>query len=148
MGFSRQENWSGLPHPPPGDLPHPGVEPVSRALAGRFLAPPGRLFQLWSGGITRHNENARILTREPAHVCPHPCVSEPSSTPSWPPPHHVPQRSLPLRGLAVFPFGLLVFAVKPCARLVSGFFRRLFIVIEQFHLDFVVKCSTPSPPTP
>ena len=26
MGFSRQEYWSGLPCPPPGDLPHPGME--------------------------------------------------------------------------------------------------------------------------
>ena len=40
MGFFRQENWSGLPCPPPGDLPDPGIEPVSLmspALAGRFL---------------------------------------------------------------------------------------------------------------
>ena len=29
MGFSRQEYWSGLPCPPPGDLPDPGIEPVS-----------------------------------------------------------------------------------------------------------------------
>ena len=29
MGFSRQEYWSGLPCPPPGDLPYPGIEPVS-----------------------------------------------------------------------------------------------------------------------
>ena len=29
MGFSRQGYWSGLPFPPPGDLPHPGIEPVS-----------------------------------------------------------------------------------------------------------------------
>ena len=29
MGFSRQENWSGLPFPPPRDLPDPGIEPVS-----------------------------------------------------------------------------------------------------------------------
>ena len=29
MGFSRQEYWSGLPCPPPGDLPHPGIEPDS-----------------------------------------------------------------------------------------------------------------------
>ena len=40
MGFFRQEFWSGLPFPPPGDLPDPGKEPVSPAsptLAGRFL---------------------------------------------------------------------------------------------------------------
>ena len=40
MGFSRQEYWSGLPCPPPGDLPDPGIEPVSLlspALAGGFF---------------------------------------------------------------------------------------------------------------
>ena len=37
MGFPRQEYWSGLPFPPPGDLPHPGVEPTSPALAGGFF---------------------------------------------------------------------------------------------------------------
>ena len=38
-GFSRQEYWIGLPFPPPGDLPHPGTEPGSPALAGRFFTP-------------------------------------------------------------------------------------------------------------
>ena len=33
MGFSRQGYWSGLPCPPPGDLPDPGIKPVSPALA-------------------------------------------------------------------------------------------------------------------
>jgi len=40
MGFSRQEYWSGLPFPPPGDLPDPGIEPtslVSLAMTGRFF---------------------------------------------------------------------------------------------------------------
>ena len=37
MGFSRQEYWSGLPHPPPGDLPDSGIEPVSPALAGSYF---------------------------------------------------------------------------------------------------------------
>ena len=37
MEFSRQESWSGLPYPTPGDLPHPGIEPSSPALAGKFL---------------------------------------------------------------------------------------------------------------
>ena len=40
--FFRQEYWSGLPFPPPGALPDPGIEPMSPALAGRFLTaePP------------------------------------------------------------------------------------------------------------
>ena len=37
MGFSRQEYWSGLPCPPPGDLPNPGIKPMSPALAGGFF---------------------------------------------------------------------------------------------------------------
>ena len=40
LGFSRQEYWSGLPHPPPGGFPDPGMEPgfpVAPALAGGFL---------------------------------------------------------------------------------------------------------------
>ena len=49
MGFSRQEYWSGLPFPPPGDLPNLGTEPaspVSPTLARGFfttepLAKPG-----------------------------------------------------------------------------------------------------------
>ena len=36
-GFSRQEYWSGLPFPPPGDLANPGIELVSPALAGGVL---------------------------------------------------------------------------------------------------------------
>ena len=32
MGFSRQEYWSGLPFPSPGELPNPGIKPVSPAL--------------------------------------------------------------------------------------------------------------------
>ena len=37
MGFSRQEYWSGLAFPAPGDLPDPGIEPASPELAGRFF---------------------------------------------------------------------------------------------------------------
>ena len=44
VGFSRQEYWSGLPFPSQADLPDPGIEPASPALAGRFLttALPGK----------------------------------------------------------------------------------------------------------
>ena len=36
-GFPRQEYWSRVPFPPPGDLPDPGIEPASPALAGKFF---------------------------------------------------------------------------------------------------------------
>ena len=44
MGFSRQECWSGLPFPSPGDLPDPGIEPGSPALQADALPsePPGK----------------------------------------------------------------------------------------------------------
>ena len=44
-GFSRQEHWSGLPCPPPGDLPGPGIKPeslMSPALAGGFFTTVGK----------------------------------------------------------------------------------------------------------
>ena len=49
-GFPRQEYWSGLPYPPPGDLPDPWIEPTPALLqaiscvAGRFFTtePPGK----------------------------------------------------------------------------------------------------------
>ena len=54
-GFPRQEYWSGLPFPPPGDLPGPGIEPTASALqvvssiAGGFFitVPPGKPY--WVG---------------------------------------------------------------------------------------------------
>ena len=47
VGFFRQEYWTGLPRPPPGNLPDPGIEPVSLtspSLAGGFFStcPPGK----------------------------------------------------------------------------------------------------------
>ena len=44
LGFSRQECWSVLPFPSPGDLPNPGIKPISPALAGKFFTtePPGK----------------------------------------------------------------------------------------------------------
>ena len=66
MGFPRQEHWSGLPFPSPGDLPNPGIEFKSPELAGeKAMAPhsstlawkipwmeePGRLQSMGSLGV-------------------------------------------------------------------------------------------------
>ena len=50
VGFSRQEYWSGLPFPSPGDLPNPGIEPGSPALQADALPskPPGKFPQMES----------------------------------------------------------------------------------------------------
>ena len=52
MEISRQEHWSGLPFPSPGDLTNPGIKPmslVSAALAGEFFTPmtPGKLYDVY-----------------------------------------------------------------------------------------------------
>ena len=54
MGFSRQEYWSGLPCPPPGDLPHPRIEPRSPALQADSLPyePPGKPKNTGVGGLS------------------------------------------------------------------------------------------------
>ena len=59
MGFSRQEYWSGLPFPPPGDLPNPGIEPRSPTLQADALtsAPPEKpfcFFNLYTKYIMRN----------------------------------------------------------------------------------------------
>ena len=49
MEFPRQEYWSGLPFPPPGDLSDPGIELVSPSLAGRFVTTePPRKPYVWT----------------------------------------------------------------------------------------------------
>ena len=61
MGFSRQEYWSGLPFPSPGDLPDPGIEPGAGALPSE---PPGKpphttehKHNSWQRGIKAGNGN-------------------------------------------------------------------------------------------
>ena len=52
MGFSRQDYWSALPFPSPGDFPNPGIEPRSPALQADSLLPepPGKP-TLWPNGL-------------------------------------------------------------------------------------------------
>ena len=52
MGFPRQEYWSGLPFPSPGDLPNPGIEPASPALVeGFFTTEPPDISPRYLQGI-------------------------------------------------------------------------------------------------
>ncbi|CAI9176201.1 unnamed protein product [Rangifer tarandus platyrhynchus] len=66
MEFSRQEYWSGLPLPSPGDLPDPGMEPttpVSHSLAGEFFttASPGKPLMHTPNNL-QITENVLLLT--------------------------------------------------------------------------------------
>ena len=64
MEFSRQEYWIGLPCSSPGDLPDPGIKPVSLALAGRFFTtvPPGKPHRPRKPGIPSQS-HANLLAK-------------------------------------------------------------------------------------
>ena len=47
MGFSRQKYWNGLPFPPPGDLPSPGIEPTSAV--SQMICNPSSPFSIFDG---------------------------------------------------------------------------------------------------
>ena len=71
LGFSRQEYWSGLLYPPPGDLPDPGIEPVSLtspASGGRFFTTSAT----WEAPVRApsrgQTHSARPSLRAPAQV--------------------------------------------------------------------------------
>ena len=59
MGFSRQEYWSGLPFPSPGDLSNPGIEPRSPALEADALTyePPGKPYVIMPSVLKFKCEN-------------------------------------------------------------------------------------------
>ena len=61
-GFSRQGYWCGLPFPPPGDLPYPGIEPealMSPTLAGRFFTTGAT----WDGQSRGNNTDLHCILK-------------------------------------------------------------------------------------
>ena len=81
MGFSRQEYWSGLPCPPPGDLPDPGIKllsPVAPALQEDSLPLSHRGSPLLLEVRGTPSQGTDPRTSVQAQVCP---------PPSSPPPH-------------------------------------------------------------
>ena len=74
MGFPRQEYWSRLPFPPPGDLPKPGVKPESPAapaLADGLLTspPPGNNLGLRYPTIKKAEPRFQLLTKKMHKSC-------------------------------------------------------------------------------
>ena len=69
MGFSKQEYWSGLPFPSPGDLPHPGIEPRSPSFQADALTsePPGKPNIKWNmfkfRSILKRGKNKLLLIK-------------------------------------------------------------------------------------
>ena len=89
-GFSRQESWSGLPFPSPGDLPNPGIEPrsvTSPALAGEFF----------TSSVTWEARHAScffffsLLLFSVTQSCPTFCNPMDCSFPGFPVLHHLPE---------------------------------------------------------
>ena len=73
VGFSRQEYWSGLPCPPPGDLPDPGIETTSLkypALAGRFFTTSATWEAVLKPMLIYCSENPRALKNLPVSTLP------------------------------------------------------------------------------
>ena len=64
VGFPRQEYWSGLPFPSPGDLPNPGMQPASPALSGRFFItePSGKPPKFQLKASKNKERKSRILS--------------------------------------------------------------------------------------
>ena len=65
IGFSRQEYWSGLPFPSPGDLPNPGIKPGSPSLQADALSsePPGKPPNILHNRINIQNELSQLKRR-------------------------------------------------------------------------------------
>ena len=75
MGFSRQEHWSGLPFPSPGDLPDPGIEPASPELQADSLPsePPGKPILLSKLGkmvalLLKSEDSVRTIKKQKAKL--------------------------------------------------------------------------------
>ena len=85
MGFPRQEYWSGLPFPSPGDLPDPGIKPVSSVWMGRFFTtePPGK--------PKRSLPHFYYIICSVSQSCPTLCNPMDCSTSGFPVPHHLPE---------------------------------------------------------
>ena len=55
MGFSRQEYWRGVPLPSPGDLPNPGIEPLSPAFQADALTSEPAVKETWVQSLSRED---------------------------------------------------------------------------------------------
>ena len=78
MGFPRQEHWSGLPFPSPGDLPDPEIEPMSLALGSRFFTtilpgkPPTHKCAIAPGRRAGAPPVWKLTRSFPVQACKHP----------------------------------------------------------------------------
>ena len=79
MGFSRQEYWSGLPFPSPGDLPDPGIKPGSPALQADALSSEPPKMKGYRGEIKGGQALHILESYQQPHL--EPCHKTPPQTP-------------------------------------------------------------------
>ena len=78
MGFSRQEYWSGLPFPSPGDLPDPGIEPGSPALEADALTsePAGKPYSFYTTSSKPQTQKKHNTLFISSHLCDRELIQE------------------------------------------------------------------------
>ena len=67
MGFSRQDDWSRLLHPPPGDLPHPGIKPASPDEKGMIWSQMSIVLKLINHVLNREELQYSCLGKSRGH---------------------------------------------------------------------------------
>jgi len=87
-GFSRQESWSGLPCPPPGNLPNPGIKPASLTSADRFFTAGATWKVCYS--MDQFSSVAQTVSSV-AQSCPTLCDLMDCSMPGLPVHHQLPE---------------------------------------------------------
>ena len=75
MRFSRQEYWSGLPCPPPGDFPNPGIEPASPTLQAASLP-----LSQWEAQMHQVHDNLDLEEMRPERLSDLPSVTQLANT--------------------------------------------------------------------
>ena len=98
--FSRQEYWSGLPFPSAGDLPEPGIEPLSPALQANLSKPPG--------APAANCNISSVQFSSVTQSCPIICDPMNHSTPGLPVHHQLPESTQPMSIESVMPSNCLI----------------------------------------
>ena len=129
MGFSRQEYWSGLPFPAPGDLPDPGLETASPALQANSLPtePPGKpyiyIYSFWFGLPSFTSLLIHSLINIQPHSCPYCEELFKCQGLGWSSPCFGPQES----ASSTFYMLLTFLFLPPIGKLPEGIQRLLFV---------------------
>ena len=125
MGFSRQEYWSGLPCPPPGDLPNPGIKLVS--LTSHLWHQQDSLPSEPHG---KPGDNSMDMPAKHTHMCVHTCVCVFVHTYTF---------SLPSVQIISY---CTHFLCLPNSFSLVFFFRNFLDILVDFHMNYTINLSS------